>query len=67
MRTLTCLLSLAALVVSGTCFADEGCKEEKFPIAAFVSVEAGLGVQIDFASEIGLKYIQMHTPSKEAR
>lgn len=68
MRTLTCLLSLAALVLSGTCFADEKCCEkEQFPIAAFVSVDAGLGVQIDFAKEIGLKYIQMHTPSKEAR
>ena len=55
MRTLTCLLSLAALVLSGTCFADEKCCEkEQFPIAAFVSVDAGLGVQIDFAKEIGL-------------
>ncbi|MDA0833206.1 MAG: sugar phosphate isomerase/epimerase [Planctomycetota bacterium] len=40
---------------------------EKWPIGVFASVDAGLGVHLDVAKELGVPTIQLHTPSKENR
>ncbi|MDR1485588.1 MAG: sugar phosphate isomerase/epimerase [Planctomycetaceae bacterium] len=37
------------------------------PIGVFTSIDAGLGVNFDVVCELGLKSIQLHTPSRESR
>jgi sugar phosphate isomerase/epimerase len=40
---------------------------DKWPIGVFTSVDAGLGVSLDFAQQIGVPTVQVHTPHKESR
>ena len=40
---------------------------EKWPIGVFTSVDAGLGVKLDVAHELGVPTIQLHTPAKPSR
>ena len=40
---------------------------EKWPIGVFTSVDAGLGVSLDFAQQIGVPTVQVHTPHKGSR
>lgn len=40
---------------------------EKWPIGVFASVDAGLGVHLDVAQELGVPTVQLHAPHKETR
>ena len=40
---------------------------EKWPLGVFASVDAGLGVKLEVAHELGVPTIQLHTPAKESR
>jgi sugar phosphate isomerase/epimerase len=40
---------------------------EKWPLGIFTSVDAGLGIQLEVLSELGVPTIQMHAPTKETR
>ena len=40
---------------------------EKWPIGVFASIDAGLGVQLDVAKELGVPTIQLHAPAKPTR
>ena len=40
---------------------------EKWPIGVFTSVDAGLGVKLEIAQELGVPTIQLHAPAKETR
>jgi sugar phosphate isomerase/epimerase len=40
---------------------------EKWPIGVFTSIDAGLGVKLEVAAELGVPTIQMHAPAKETR
>ena len=40
---------------------------EKWPIGVFTSVDAGLGVKLEVASELGVPTIQLHAPAPETR
>lgn len=40
---------------------------EKWAIGVFASVDAGLGVHLDVAKELGIHTVQVHTPHKESR
>ncbi|MGQ9505455.1 MAG: sugar phosphate isomerase/epimerase family protein [Thermogutta sp.] len=40
---------------------------EKWPIGVFASIDAGLGVQLPVAHELGVPTIQLHTPKKSSR
>ncbi len=40
---------------------------EKWPIGVFTSVDAGLGVKLEVAHELGVPTIHLHAPSKAAR
>jgi len=40
---------------------------EKWPIGVFASVDAGLGVKLEVAKELGVPTIQLHAPEKETR
>ncbi len=40
---------------------------EKWPVGVFTSIDAGLGVSLDVAREIGVPTIQVHAPHKETR
>ena len=40
---------------------------EKWPIGVFASVDAGLGVNLDVARELGVPTIQLHAPSPQSR
>lgn len=40
---------------------------EKWPVGVFVSVDAGLGVKLEVAHELGIKSVQVHTPHQESR
>lgn len=40
---------------------------EKWPIGVFASVDAGLGVHLDVAKELGIPTVQLHAPHKENR
>jgi len=37
------------------------------PIGVFASIDAGYGVRLEVARELGVKTIQLHTPTKESR
>lgn len=41
--------------------------EEKWPIGVFVSIDEGLGVPPEVASELGLNTIHLHAPTRDAR
>ena len=40
---------------------------EKWPIGVFTSIDAGLGVKIEVAHDLGVPTIQLHAPAKETR
>ena len=40
---------------------------EKWPIGVFTSVDAGLGVKLEVAKELGVPTIQLHAPHRESR
>ena len=40
---------------------------EKWPIGVFASVDAGLGVKLEVARELGVPTIQLHAPAKASR
>jgi len=40
---------------------------EKWPIGVFTSVDAGLGVKLEVAHELGVPTIQLHAPAKTTR
>ncbi len=40
---------------------------EKWPIGVFTSVDAGLGVHLDVAEELGVPSVQIHAPHAETR
>jgi len=40
---------------------------EKWPIGVFTSIDAGLGVKLEVAQELGIPTIQLHAPSKASR
>src|SRR3990172_5198193 len=40
---------------------------EKWPIGVFMSLDAGLGVKMEVAQELGVPTAQLHSPSKAAR
>lgn len=40
---------------------------EKWPIGVFASVDAGLGVRLDVARDLGVPTIQLHAPSPQSR
>ena len=40
---------------------------EKWPLGVFASVDAGLGVKLSVAHELGVPTIQLHTPAKASR
>ena len=40
---------------------------ERWPIGVFTSVDAGLGVKLEVARELGVPTIQLHAPHRETR
>ena len=40
---------------------------DKWPIGVFTSVDAGLGVKLEVAHELGIPTIQLHAPAKKTR
>jgi sugar phosphate isomerase/epimerase len=40
---------------------------EKWPLGVFASIDAGLGVQLEVAHELGVPTIQLHAPQKATR
>src|SRR5260370_8126251 len=40
---------------------------QKWPIGVFTSVDAGLGVRLDVAEELGIPTVQIHAPHKQTR
>src|SRR5258708_3355383 len=40
---------------------------QKWPIGVFTSVDAGLGVRLDVAQELGIPTVQIHAPHKQTR
>ncbi|HUY88739.1 MAG TPA: sugar phosphate isomerase/epimerase family protein [Pirellulales bacterium] len=40
---------------------------EKWPIGVFASIDAGLGVKLEVARELGVPTIQLHAPAQETR
>ena len=40
---------------------------EKWPIGVFASVDAGLGVHLDVAQELGIPTVQVHAPHQQSR
>jgi sugar phosphate isomerase/epimerase len=40
---------------------------EKWPIGVFASVDAGLGVRLEVARDLGISSVQLHTPQRESR
>src|SRR5882724_4360917 len=40
---------------------------QKWPIGVFTSVDAGLGVPLDVAQEMGIPTVQIHAPHKATR
>ena len=38
-----------------------------WPIGVFTSIDAGLGVQLDVAHDLGIPTIQLHAPQRSAR
>lgn len=46
---------------------DKQAAVEKWPIGVFASVDAGLGVRLEVARELGVPTIQLHAPSPASR
>lgn len=44
-----------------------GLATEKWPLGVFASIDAGLGVKLEVAHELGVPTIQLHAPAKETR
>src|SRR4051812_23272889 len=40
---------------------------EQWPIGVFASIDAGLGVRLEVANELGVRTIHLHTPHAESR
>lgn len=40
---------------------------EKWPIGVFASIDAGMGVKLEVAKELGVSTIQLHAPAKSSR
>ena len=40
---------------------------ERWPIGVFTSVDAGLGVHLDVAKDLGIPTVQIHAPHKQTR
>ena len=40
---------------------------QMWPIGVFTSVDAGLGVRLDVAQELGIPTVQIHAPHKQTR
>ena len=40
---------------------------EKWALGVFASIDAGLGVQLEVAHELGVPTIQLHAPQKASR
>ena len=40
---------------------------ERWPIGVFASIDAGLGVRLDVARELGVTTVHLHTPHRESR
>src|SRR5438093_10702219 len=40
---------------------------EKWPLGVFASIDAGLGVKLEVARELGVPTIQLHAPAKASR
>jgi hypothetical protein len=40
---------------------------EKWPLGVFASIDAGLGVKLEVAHELGVPTIQLHAPEKSTR
>lgn len=40
---------------------------EKWPIGVFASIDAGLGVKLEVAQELGVPTIQLHAPARQTR
>jgi sugar phosphate isomerase/epimerase len=40
---------------------------EKWPLGVFASIDAGLGVKLEVAHELGVPTVQLHAPHKETR
>ena len=40
---------------------------DKWPIGVFTSVDAGLGVKLEVAHELGVPTIQLHAPAQQTR
>ena len=45
----------------------KGTTMEKWPLGVFASIDAGLGVQLDVAHELGVPTIQLHAPARATR
>jgi sugar phosphate isomerase/epimerase len=41
--------------------------EEKWPIGVFASIDAGLGVRLEVARELGVRTVHLHTPTRPSR
>jgi len=48
-------------------FLSEANKMEKWPIGVFASVDAGLGVKLEVAHDLGVPTIQLHAPHQATR
>ncbi|QEG36283.1 sugar phosphate isomerase/epimerase family protein [Bythopirellula goksoeyrii] len=44
-----------------------GSQEAKWPLGIFVSVDRGLGIEVDLAHELGVTTVHLHVPSRELR
>ena len=40
---------------------------QNWPIGVFTSIDAGLGVQLEVAAELGVPTIQVHAPHQQSR
>lgn len=40
---------------------------QKWPVGVFASIDAGLGVKLEVARELGITTVQLHTPAKASR
>ncbi|GIT31835.1 MAG: hypothetical protein Ct9H300mP1_38810 [Planctomycetaceae bacterium] len=39
----------------------------KWPLGVFTSIDAGLGVHLDVAAELGVPSVQIHAPHQDTR
>ena len=40
---------------------------DKWSVGVFASIDAGLGVQLEVARDLGIHTVQLHTPAKASR